>query len=206
MRILALSIALLMAGFVVTGCGPLQKPETDDDTPTGPDDPRALKQTMESLVKAAQAGDEAAVLEKLEAHLATREMLVELFGDTKGERVWAGYSDTIAASLRAEAPKTIVQQVKTRGLTEVVVDQVGPAYPANTTPGDQLMLDAMVNKQAMYTVRFRKPGEELGLRLNGFVFLDGRWRSLLKSYDHMAPPPPPEDAAPETPADDAGIP
>lgn len=205
---------LLLAAFCwVTGCGPLQKPERDDDTPKGPSDPITLRQEFEALVVSAQAGDEAAVLEKLEAHLMTREMIVGFFGPEVGARAWKGYSDVIAAKLRAEAPKRIIEQVRDRGLTEVVVEQVGPAYPQNTTPGDQRVLDAMLQKQPMYTVRLQKPGETLGLRLNGFVFHEGRWRAFLKSYDHLEPvadaaPPegPPVDAAPAQPSADGGVP
>ncbi len=200
-----LSLAVALGGIA---CGPLEAPEPDKNTPQSPDDHIALRLAFEKVADAAKGGDPAAVVRALEPFLATRDELVTLFGPEAGARAWKGYSDTIAATLRAEAGEVIVRQVKD-GLTEVAVELVGPEFPARTTPGDQRLLDAMRAKRPMYSVRLRRPGELLGLRLNGFVYIDGKWRALLKTYDHLdpppdaePPPPPPTDAG--APASDAG--
>ena len=180
--------AIFFCLFLISlGCGPLQKPDSDPDVPDGPSDPIALRLEFEEVLKHAQAKETGPLLETLERYLLTREHLREIFGPVIGERVWAGYGDTIAAKLRAEAAQVIIARVA-EGATKIEVRQVGPAYPKHTTLGDQKMLDAMVKKLPMYSVRIHKPGEPLGLRLNGFIFYRGRWRALLKSYDFIDPP------------------
>lgn len=149
-----------------------------------PDSPEALQAKIGQIVQKAQAKDEAAVLSLLEPYFLTREEILNLFGAEKGERAWLGYNDAIAADLRNEAPKVLIDQVS-KGLTEVTVEFVGPAYPDRTTPGDQRLLDFMQQKLPMYTVRLHKPEEKLGLRLNGFVYINGQWRGLFKTYDYL---------------------
>ncbi len=206
-------LALLLAcvAFGGLGCESLQAPPADPDAIRGPDDPRNLRRAFEAVVEAARRSDEAAIVAELETFLATREELVALFGAEVGAAVWPGYSDTVAGDLRKQAAPVIIERVAD-GFTEVYVERVGPAYPARTTPGDRALLDAFAPRGlAMYTVRLRKPGETLGLRLNGFVYHGGRWRALLKAYDHLPDPPPAEapappaapDAPPPTPTPDA---
>ncbi|MCB9550953.1 MAG: hypothetical protein H6705_03530 [Myxococcales bacterium] len=94
----------------------------------------------------------------------------------------------------------IIERVRD-GFDAVEVERVGPAYPDRTTPGDERMLEALVPRGlAMYTVRLRAPNGKLGLRFNGFVYHDGRWRALLKTYDYL---PAPDAGAPEAPTDAA---
>lgn len=189
--------ALLLPALLVTGCESLQPPPADPDAIRGPDDPRHLRKAFQTVVEAAQRGDEAAILAELERFLLTREELVALFGPEAGPAVWPGYSDAVAGNLRKQAAPVIIERVKD-GYSEVYVERVGPAYPARTTPGDRALLDRFVPRGlAMYTVRLRKPGGTLGLRFNGFVYHDGRWRALLKAYDHL--PDPPAEAPEEAP-------
>lgn len=197
----ALLGALSAVGSI--GCDRLQPPAAQPDALRGPDDPRHLERAFTAVVEAAKRGDEAAVLAELETFLLTREALVALFGPEVGQAVWPGYSDQVAGGLRSEAPAVIIERVRD-GYTEVVVDRVGPAYPARTTPGDQQLLDAFVPRGlAMYSVWLRQPGQSLGLRFNGFVYHDGRWRALLKAYEHLprAAERAPDDEPSEAPAD-----
>ncbi len=181
----------------------MQAPEGPAEGSPAPDDPAALKALFEGVVQAArQGGDGSAVVRALEPFLATRQDLDALFGPEIGARAWVGYSDKVAAALREDAGAVVPAQVRA-GRTEVWVEQVGPAFPDRTTAGDQAILDAMHPKRPLYTVRLQRPGEKLGLRLNGFVFLNGRWRALLKAYDYLAEPPAP-DAEPSPP--DATVP
>lgn len=196
----ALPLLLALLAVLLPACDALQPPPADPDAIRGPDDPRHLRKAFEAVVEAAQRGDEAAILTELERFLLTREELIALFGPEVGAAVWPGYGDQVAGSLRKEAAPVIIERVKD-GLTEVYVERVGPAYPARTTPGDKALLDRFVPRGlAMYTVRLRKPGETLGLRFNGFVHHGGRWRALLKAYDHL-PAPPAAEEAPEAPAE-----
>lgn len=178
MRLLGLLMVLL-----VSGCLELEPPEERDDVPEGPDDPLTLEAEFREIVETAKTGDADAVATALQEHLATEADLKAVFGEA-GAAAWPGYREKISEAVRREAGRVIVEQVG-RGLTEVEVEPVGPVYPERTTPGDQQMLDAMVEKRPMYTVRLHAPGEELGLRLNGFVFRDGRWVAMLKTYDHF---------------------
>lgn len=196
MRITA---ALLLAAVAFGGfaCESLQAPPADPDAIRGPDDPRHLRHAFETVVEAARRSDDAAIVAELEKFLATREELQALFGDDVGAAIWPGYGDTVAGDLRKQAAPVIIERVAA-GFTEVHVERVGPAYPAQTTPGDRALLEAFVPRGlAMYTVRLRKPGDTLGLRFNGFVYHGGRWRALLKAYDHLPEPAPAEPAAPE---------
>ncbi len=170
--------------LVLLGCNGRNGQDAQAGAAIKPSDPEHLEQLFQKIVQKAQAKDEAGVLAAMEPYFLTREEMLGLYGSEKGERAWLGYNDTIAADLRKEAPRLLIDQVA-QGLTEVTVEMVGPAYPDRTTPGDQRMLDDMLQKQAMYTVRLHKPEEKLGLRLNGFLFIGGQWRSLFKTYDYL---------------------
>jgi len=172
---------MLLLSFAA--CGPLEKPE-EMEGPEGPDDPLSLRIAFEAIVEQARQGKREELLQALEPYLATKEDLEQLFGVEKGPMLWRGYNDTIVLKLREEAADAIIHQVKA-GAHEIKVKQVGPAYPAATTKGDQLMLDAMQKKLPMYSLKFRKPGADLGLRFNGFLFLNGRWKMLLKAYEYL---------------------
>lgn len=194
-RSTGLLLALVLGLGLAVGCDPVQAPGGESDALRGPDDPRHLEQAFSAIIDAAKRKDAEAVLGGLEKFLLTREELVALFGPEVGRAVWPGYSDEVAGSLRREAAEVIIERVGD-GFTAVTLERVGPAYPAHTTPGDRRLLDAFVPRGlAMYTVRLHPPEQSLGLRFNGFVYHDGRWRALLKAYDHL--PAPAGEAAPE---------
>lgn len=215
-RALRLPLLLLLALGGALGCDTLQAPPLDPTALRGPDDPRHLVRAFDAIVEAAKRSDGEAVVAGLEKFLLTREELEALFGPEVGRAVWPGYSDEVAGSLRREAAEVIIERVGD-GFTEVMIERVGPAYPAHTTPGDRRLLDAFVPRGlAMYSVRLHPEGQSLGLRFNGFVYHDGRWRALLKAYDHLpeapaeapaeaqSPPPaqPPPEVAPTGEASD----
>lgn len=203
-----------LAGLCLALAAPLTGCSERGGDPTreqlAPDDPRQLTERFERLVTAARAGEREAILTLLEPLLVTREELVALFGPRAGQAAWPGYSDQIAGGLRTEAADVIIERVKD-GFDTVEVVRVGPAYPDRTTPGDTRLIESLVPRGlAMYSVRLKQPDGKLGLRLNGFIFHDGRWRALLKTYDHLPLPPdagPPDaDAPPDAALPDAGAP
>lgn len=212
-RLLMLALALLTA----PGCTAERGAAASDPAARAADDPWHLQDRFERVVAAARAGERDAILGLFEPMLVTRDELVALFGPTAGEAAWPGYSDQIAGKLRVEAADVIIERVRD-GFDAVEVERVGPAYPDRTTPGDERMLEMLVPRGlAMYTVRLRAPNGQLGLRFNGFVYHDGRWRALLKTYDYLpapdaATPAAPTDAAPTgegsdaAPSADAGAP
>lgn len=191
--------------FLLTACNH-DGPAGGAEGPFGPDAPQTLRADFEALVQKLQSTkDPAAAVQALEAYVLEEKEFFALFGPDLGARAWPGYRDVVVGKLRAEAGAVLVREIVENGRTEVRVEGVGPAYPAATTRGDQALLDALETRRPMFTVRLIKPGEQLGLRLNGFLFHEGRWRALFKAYEHFAPPAAeaPEGDEPEAPASEA---
>ena len=171
---------LLLLFALSLGCHSIQPPE-ENDTPQTPDDWQHVRDAFREIVRHAQAGDRAAIAERLRGFVLTEAEMVTLFGPEKGPEVHRGYLAEIVGDLVREAPDVIIEKVG-EGLTEVEVDRLGPARAANTTPGDKVMIEALAKKRPVFNLRLRKPTERLGLRFDGFVFVDGNWRFLFKSY------------------------
>jgi hypothetical protein len=182
--------------FILLGLLALLSACNDSDTPApgtmgsfGPDAPQTLRADFEAVVtRIQQSKDPAVARQALEAYLLEEKDFLVLFGPELGARAWPGYRDVVAGKLREEAGAVLVREIVQNGRTEVRVEGVGPAYPAATTRGDQALLDALKARRPLFTVRLQKPGETLGLRLNGFIFHEGKWRVLLKAYEHFGQP------------------
>lgn len=164
-------------------------PGCDDAGPANPlppEHPRRLLQTLEAFAQTqvdSPSPDKARAF--LEAFALTKPQMLTLFGPERGEKAWAGYTDRVLPALRAQAGAVLVREIVEEKRTTAWVEPVGPAYPAATTRGDQQILDALAEKRPVYTARLRRPGEVLGLRLNGFVYIDGAWKALFKIHDHL---------------------
>lgn len=171
---------LVLLLLALAGCHSLQPPE-ETDTPQRPDDWLHLRDAFREVIGHAQRDDRAGIARVLDRFVLTLPEMVELFGPERGAAVYAGYQGEIVAALRAEAPGVIVEKVSA-GFVEVEVDRLGPARPANTTPGDKVMLEALAKKRPLFNLRLRPAAASLGLRFDGFVFVGGRWRCLFKSY------------------------
>ena len=115
----------------------------------------------------------------------TRPQVITLFGPQTGATAWKGYSESILPAIQAEAGEVLLREILEEKRNEVWVETVGPASPAATTRGDLQILDALAQKRPVYTARLRRPGEQLGLRLNGFVYIDNEWKALFKIYEHL---------------------
>ncbi len=176
-------LVFLLLLFLPLGCHSIQAPE-DDDSPQSADDWKHVRDAFQEIVGSAQRGDRDAISKALEAFILTESEMVTLYGPERGPEVHRQYIAEIVTELRAEAPSVIIAKVKA-GFTEVEVDRLGPARAANTTPGDKVMLEALVKKRPMFNLRIRKPGIPLGLRFDGFIFVDGEWRFLFKSYRYL---------------------
>lgn len=168
--------------LLLLGCNAAQQAQA----PLPPEHPRRLLQTLEAFAQdlAAQP-DPAKAKAFLEGFALTKAQMLQLFGPEKGEAAWQGYEERILPALRAEAGPVLLREIVDEKRTEAWVEPVGPAWPGATTRGDQQILDALVEQRPVYTARLRRPGEVLGLRLNGFVYLDGAWKALFKVYEHL---------------------
>ncbi len=165
-----------------------------------PPDPAVAELTAlgERLIAQARAGDADGVAATLAGLAPTAAELSDLFGAEAGTRLFEDYSRRVLPALQKESGPVLVAEVA-RGVSEVRVEAVGPAFPGRTTPGDHRQLEAMRRPHRMYTVRLHRTGETLGLRFNGLVEVDGRWR-MLATVDPSAPTPgEPSEPPPSTP-------
>ena len=192
-------IAMLFNLFALqVGCDAVTPPDREQLRRQKPASPWHIHDHFTALVKQAESGDIKALVTGLQTYFPERDDFIELFGSTRGESMWVGYRDVIIPRIRTEGAEVMAKRIKA-GMTTVDIERVGPIYPGRTTLGDHAMLEAMVARRPMYTIRFRASEESLGFRLNGFVFVRGRWRAFLKSYDFLPEPKPVEKKA--TPLD-----
>ena len=109
---------------------------------------------------------------------------ISLFGEDMARTAWPKYKSKILEPMMEESNAVFSERIAA-GYTEIEVVGVSTSRPQATTAGDIAMLEAVKVPVEMYTVRLHRPDENLGLRLNGFVYLDGRWRSLMKTYEQL---------------------
>ncbi|MEZ4465726.1 MAG: hypothetical protein R3F60_00015 [bacterium] len=208
---------LLLVPPCFTACERSAAPAaSEEDGPFKPDSPQALRDALQADVqRLVETRDPAIAVEALSRYALTEPELVELFGPELAAQAWPGYRDQVLGGLKAEAGAVLLREAVENGRTEVWVEAIGPAWPGRTTRGDQRYLDAMKVKRPLYTIRLQKPGETLGVRLNGFVYLNGQWKALLKAYDHLpalgdedgaGAAPEPDSAAPDSAAPDSAAP
>ena len=114
----------------------------------------------------------------------TQADLEALFTPAVASQLWPKYRDVIASDMRKEVVALVTSRIKA-GFDTIDCIRVSTVKPKETTRGDLAMMNAMTRPPKMYTVRLRPKNAELGLRFNGFVFVNGRWRSLFKAYNHL---------------------
>ncbi len=154
-------------------------PETGGTTPAG-ESPEALQKTFEKLLTAAKAKNEPTgkavtqgfVLPKSEAAFS------RIFGEEKGAVLAAEYADNVEEWLATLERK--VWAAVEEGQTQVKVDRFDAPDPERATPLQNKALAAMKQKVPLYSVRLLRPGEETGLHLYSFAYLDGGFRYLGK--------------------------
>ena len=164
----------------ISACDAVAPPDQEALRRQEPSSPWHVRDDFQVLVQLASTGERSKIVQHLEKYLLVEADFVELFGSDKGLVMWAGYRDVVAPKLRAEAADVIIKRVKA-GMNIVDVERVGPVFPGRTTRGDHALLAAMKTRVSMYTIRIRPESDRLGLRFNGFVFVRGQWRALLKS-------------------------
>ncbi len=149
--------------------------------------PYQLVRDFSQMVGAVQAGDENAPQNLMKTYMLSETEFQHLFGADTAKRVWPEYQEKILKVLMQEADPVFKKRIDA-GYTEVEVVRVSSIRPRATTAGDITMLESLKVPVEMYSVRLHHPDDTLGLRLNGFIYLDGQWRALLKAYDHLPKP------------------
>lgn len=183
-------IRTLLCLVVVSACtSPSGKPSEGAalDASLAASSPAILRQRLLEIRDLARKGNADAVGKAMADFLMTEADATRLFGNAMGHRIWTGYDNEIAPSLRIEVGPTLVEQMKA-GRTELDVYQVGPAFGEVTHRGDTALLEALTTPARMYSAKFRASDDKIGFRLNGFVYTGGRWICLFKSWAYMAPP------------------
>lgn len=171
---------LIALSALLTGCAAEPAP------PLPASHPRHLLNTFAAFSEQLQADPSAEKAQTfIDQFALTRPQMITLFGPEKGAAAWKGYHESILPAMRAEAGTVLLREVIENKRTDAWVETTGPAHPAATTRGDMQILDNLVEPRPIYTARFRRPGETLGVRMNGFVYIDGEWKALFKVHEHL---------------------
>ncbi len=178
---------ILMVGLGLSaGCDAVQPPDTASKARAKPSSYYRLIDAFEGMVKGVKNGNTAIALKTMESYLMTQADLDALFPPALARQLWPKYRDEIASDMRKEVESLITSRIKA-GFDTVDCIRVSTVKPKETTRGDLAMMNAMTRPPKMYTMRLRSKNAELGLRFNGFVFVNGRWRSLFKAYNYLPP-------------------
>ena len=179
-----LCLLLIVSVVQLAGCDAVAPPDREQLRRQDPASPWHVHDHFKVVVEQAEANNLEAVSAGLQRYFPEREDFIELFGKARGEAMWTGYREVIMPTVRTEGAEVLAKRVKA-GMTTVELERVGPMFPGRTTRGDHAMFQAMVTRRPMYTIRLRPAEESLGFRLNGFVFVRGKWKAFLKSYEHL---------------------
>ena len=171
---------LAMSAFHVS-CDGFGPPNTENQ-PDAPESPRAAQALLQTLLVQAKSKDSAAIAETLSALLLTEEDFKCLFEPELVATLWPRYRDGLAKDFQREAPAVFIERAAA-GFNEVSYHRNGPNNRAETNRSDQAVLSSMKTVHPMYSFRIARRGEALGIRLNGFVYVNGHWRTLLKIGD-----------------------
>ena len=166
------------------GCDAVKPPDVASKARAEPSSYHRLIDSFDALVKGVKAGDKSIVLKTMESYLMTQADFEVLFPAAVASQLWPKYRDEIAADMRKEANQLLTSRIES-GFDTVDCIRVSTVKPKETTRGDLAIMNAMKRPPKMYTIRLRSADAELGLRFNGFVYVNGRWRSLFKAYNHL---------------------
>ena len=170
--------------FLKLGCDAIQPPDKAQKVGIATSSHYRLIDTFESLVESVKAGQADIALKTMEPFLMTRKDFDTLFPPALSARWFPKYRDVIAVDLRKEVVQVLTSRIKA-GFDTIDCVRVSTVNPKHTTRGDLDMISAMNKPPKMYTVRLRPKRQRDRLRLNGFVFVNGRWRTLLKTYNYL---------------------
>jgi hypothetical protein len=135
-----------------------------------------LKTLMSEILDAQKSGDK----EKLNTLIKSLQMpdadawFKKVFGDDKGPAVAAQYKSN-TAPLDQDLGR-LFTKIVSDGQTEIKVIRLEKPDDPQATGNQKDVLSAMKNPVPLYSVRFVKPGESLGMHLYNYVYVDGTFR------------------------------
>ena len=139
-----------------------------------------LKKLMSDILEAQKSGDKdkfdslvkGLVLPDADAWFK------KVFGDDKGSKVAAQYTSNTGA-LEQDLARLFTKIVND-GQTEIRITRLEKPDDPQATGNQKDVLSAMKNPVPLYSARFVKPGESLGMHLYNYVYVDGTFRAVGK--------------------------
>lgn len=135
-----------------------------------------LKKLMTDILEAQRSGDK----DKFNSLLKGLELpdaeawFKKVFGDDKGARVATQYKSNTSA-LEQDLAR-LFAKIESDGQTEIKITRLEKADDPQATGNQRDVLSAMKNPVPLYSARFVKPGETLGMHLYNYVYVDGTFR------------------------------
>lgn len=139
-----------------------------------------LKKLMSDILDAQKSGEK----DKFDSLLKSLELpdaepwFKKVFGDDKGASVAAQYKSNTSA-LQQDLARLFTKIVND-GQTEIRINRFEKADDPQATGNQKDVLAAMKNPVPIYSARFVKPGETLGMHLYNYVYADGTFRAVGK--------------------------
>jgi len=141
-----------------------------------PESTDGLKKLMSDILDAQKSGDTAkfkSLVKDLELP-AAEGWFKNVFGDDKGAKAAAQYKSQTSA-LQQDLEK-LFAKIVSDGQTEIKITRLEKADDPQATGNQKDVIAAMKNPVPIYSVRFVKPGETLGMHLYNYVYVDGTFR------------------------------
>jgi hypothetical protein len=139
-----------------------------------------LKKLMSDILDAQKSGDK----DKFDSLVKSLKLpdadawFKKVFGDDKGPKVAAQYKSNTDA-LEQDLARLFTKIVND-GQTEIKITRLEKADDPQATGNQKDVLAAMKNPVPIYSARFVKPGETLGMHLYNYVYVDGTFRAVGK--------------------------
>lgn len=165
-----LMTSLLVVALLGMACGSNSNKVSYDESADG------LKKLMSDIYEAQKSGDK----DKLSRLLKSLELpdaeawFKKVFGADVGAKVAAQHK-TISGSIISDLER-IFAKVVTDGQSEIRITRLEKADDSNANGNQKDVLAAMKEPVPIYSVRFVKPGETLGMHLYNYVYVDGTFR------------------------------
>jgi hypothetical protein len=141
-----------------------------------PESTDGLKKLMSDILDAQKSGDTAkfkSLVKDLELPDAEG-WFKNVFGDDKGAKAAAQYKSQ-TSSLQQDLEK-LFAKIVSDGQTEIKITRLEKADDPQATGNQKDVIAAMKNPVPIYSARFVKPGETLGMHLYNYVYVDGTFR------------------------------
>jgi hypothetical protein len=177
MRLFVACVAVV-AAVALGGCS--RKSHGTFVQPHYADGAEGLKAMWSDILDAAKKDDR----ERVHDLLATT-----LLSDAEMRRLFGAKADALIPRY-----KQLMGTLINRGAVELAGNVYEHKYDAvDAFPAeDDKIAAALVEPHPLFAARVRKASEQRGLRYDGFLYLDGRWKTLnqLGKFVDVVPPPP----------------